>query len=84
MDGRIVGLTVSREGTYLELDNDPKVGPKDNVWLLKLDHANYSALFSLALAASANRWRIMVRIEGDDQIALTRDAAVRHIAVSWK
>ena len=84
VSGRVLEINSARTGTSIELDNDPAVGPKGNVWLLKIDHSNYNALFSLILAAAANRWRITVRIEGDAEIDINTDAAIRNIGVGFK
>lgn len=83
LSGRVISLQADRQGVYIGLDNDPKLGPKGNIWQLKQDHSNYNALFSLFLAAAANRWPIGIRIEGDDEIDIGRDAAIRHAGVSW-
>lgn len=82
--GKVIGLIADRKGTFIKLDNDPKTGPKDNIWLLKIDHGNYNALYSLALAAAANRWSLTIRIEGDDQINSSVDAAIKSLEVSWR
>lgn len=84
VSGKIVTLIGDRPGLIIQLDNDPAMGPKDNVWLLKEDHRNYNGLFSLTLAAAANRWPITIRIEGDSQIDPTIDAAIKTISVVWK
>jgi hypothetical protein len=83
VNGRVSTLVADRGGTFITLDNDPSSGPKDNVWLLKADHGNYSALYSLALAAAANRWVLVIRIEGDAVINPNEDAAVKSLGVAW-
>ena len=82
--GRIIAINAAREATAITLDNDPKVGPKDNAWLLRRSHENYNALFSLALAAAVNRLLVTVRIEGDDQIDPEKEAGIRNLSVTWK
>ncbi len=84
VSGKILEINSARTGTSIELDNDPKVGPKGNVFLLKLDHSNYNSLFSLVLAAAANRWPITIRIEGDSEIDINTDAAIRNIGIGFK
>lgn len=81
--GKVVQVTVDREGTFLRLDNPPEEGPKDNRWLLSVDHANYNALFSLVVAAAAGRWTLTVRVAGDGQIDTTQLASVKSIDASW-
>jgi hypothetical protein len=76
-------LVVTREGATLILDNDPADGPKDNRWLLPNGHSNFNALYSLALAAAANRWILVIRIAGDAEIDPNREAEVGRMGVSW-
>lgn len=83
LSGKVAGISVGRSGTAVTLDNDPAAGPQGNSWLIKADHANYNALYSLVLAAAANRWTVVIRIEGDEQISIEREAAVRNISVAW-
>jgi hypothetical protein len=79
--GKVETLIADREGAVIVLDNDPAVGPKDNSWRLERTHANYNALYSLALAGFANRWRIVLRIAGNEQIDPAREAIVAHLGV---
>lgn len=82
--GKIMSINCARTGTAIGLDNDPNKGPKNNTFLLKLEHSNYNALFSLALAAAANRWPLSIRIEGNDAIDSAKEADVRNMGVAWK
>lgn len=82
--GKVRTLIADRSGVFIELDNDSSIGPKDNIWLLKGDHRNFNALYSLALAAAANRWPLTIRIEGDSQIDSSVDAAVKTLGVAWR
>jgi hypothetical protein len=82
--GRIIKFHVDREAAIISLDNDPKDGPKGNVWTLKRDHSNYNALYSLALAAAANRWTVRILIEGTSEIDPNREANIRRLAVDWE
>jgi hypothetical protein len=81
--GRVMQLGVIREGVNLVLDNDPADGPKDNQWLLPNAHSNFNAIYSLALAAAANRWIVGIRIAGDAEIDPNREAEVARMGVSW-
>ena len=81
--GRVMRLVVDRRGVRIVLDNDPAVGPKDNLWILPNDHANFSALYSLVLAGAANRWPLVIRIAGDGPINPNQEAEVAHIGVAW-
>jgi hypothetical protein len=85
ISGRIIALTVARQEVIIGLDNDPAQGPKDNVLhLLNADHANFNALYSLALAAASNRWPVTIRIAGDGQISQAEVANVSRLAVGWR
>jgi hypothetical protein len=81
--GRVLELVVTREGATLMLDNDPANGPKDNRWLLPSGHSNFNALYSLALAAAANRWILVVRIAGNSEIDPNAEAEVARMGVRW-
>lgn len=83
LTGRIVGIRVERQDVFFTLDNDPKVGPKGNAFILRGDHGNLNQIYSLALAAAANRWPVTIRIGGDGQIAATLEATVRSLGVNW-
>jgi hypothetical protein len=83
LSGKVMGINVGRRGTAVALDNDPSIGPLNNNWLIKSDHANYNALYSPVLAAAANRWTVVIRIEGDQDINPGQEAAVRNISVDW-
>jgi hypothetical protein len=83
VSGRIVVLRVDRNGTVIALDNPPDTGPLRNEWLLERVHQNYNSLYSLALAAAANRWTVTIRIAGDNQIDPTVEAAVRTLGTAW-
>jgi hypothetical protein len=82
--GQIVELRVARNGTFIQLDNPPNTGPLNNEWLLERVHENYNSLYSLALAAAANRWTVTVRIAGSGQIDPNVEAAVGSIEVRWE
>ena len=60
LTGKIVRLNADRSGILIGLDNDPSSGPQDNHFRLNLDHANYNAVYSTALAAAANRWPVSI------------------------
>ena len=76
-------LYVRGEITYIMLDLPPEHGPKDNLYGLRLDLPNYNALFSLALAAAANRWPLTVRIIGPGDISSDKPAFVNYLVVNW-
>lgn len=84
MAGRVIELLVTRDAVNIVLDNDPAVGPKQNRWILRNDHQNYNALYSLVLAAAANRWPLVIRIAGDGPIDPKQEAEVAFIGVAWE
>jgi hypothetical protein len=84
MTGRIETINIDRHEVRIQLDNDPKDGPKDNVFILRDDHANRTAIFSLALAAAANRWPVTIRVAGDaEQIDTSTEASIHLFGVVW-
>lgn len=83
LTGRIFDLNVQRDDIAIQLDNMDAEGPKDNVFLLKADHGNRNALYALALAAAAHRWRVTIRIAGGGEITSTETAEVGWLAVRW-
>jgi hypothetical protein len=83
LEGKVKTLIADRAGAFIELDNDPKLGPKGNIWQLAKNHENYNALYSLALAAAANRWPLTIRIAGDNPINISEDAGVKSFGVAF-
>ena len=82
VNGKVTRLYVARDGVFIRLDVDsPK--PKDDYYKLPLDHTNYNALYSLALAAAANRWPLQIRIAGDADIDPNTEARVNYMVVDW-
>lgn len=81
LTGKIKNLTVTRDGTRFELDSPSDQAPRE--WIIALDHINYNALCSLALAAAANQWIIQARIAGDEEISPEKDASVAFLRVEW-
>ncbi|SFT85357.1 hypothetical protein SAMN05660657_03528 [Geodermatophilus amargosae] len=84
LGGRVVELLATRDTVNIVLDNDPAVGPKHNRFILRNSHQNYNALYSLALAAAANRWTLVIRIAGDAQIDPEQEAEVALLGVAWE
>jgi hypothetical protein len=82
--GKIIRLNprIRTLSTFIRLDIDPKTGPKDGYFELKLESENYNALYSLALAAAANRWPITIRTDGEIQD--TEFAEIQYMLVDWE
>jgi hypothetical protein len=69
------------EGTLVRLAIPAAEAPKDGYFRIELDHPNYFALYSLALSAAINRYRLQIRTKADidpDQTAL-----VSYMVVDW-
>ena len=84
MTGKVARLYVRKEITYIRLDNAPASGPKGNYFGLKMDRPNYNALYSLALAAAANRWPLTVNVKDNEGISPEREAFVDYLFVDWQ
>lgn len=82
--GKITRLYANRHGTFIQLDVDPANAPKDTYFRLQSEHSNYNGIYSLALAAAANRWPITIRIEGDGPINPDIEANISYVNVDWK
>lgn len=82
--GQIVGIRADRVGAAIALDNDPSVGPLNNEFILLGDHAQFNAVYSLALLAATNRWSILIRIGGDEQIDSTKEATIKSISTAFQ
>jgi len=86
--GKVIRLYANPNGTFIRLDIAPKTAPPDGYFRLRLSHPNYNALYSLALAAAANRWPLRIRIEGEEAINLKdpvkNPAVVQNLVVDWE
>jgi hypothetical protein len=80
--GKVIRLYVNRGNTSIRLDIDSKSAPKDGYFQLRLDHANYNALYSLALAAAVNR--IPLRIRTVEDIVADKRAVIEYMVVDWE
>lgn len=81
--GKVNRLYVNEYGAWIQLDIAPQTGPKGDDFKLRKEHRNYNALYSLALAAAANRWPLQIRIEGEKDINPNDDAVVDYFVVDW-
>ena len=79
--GKVARLYVNRGNTTIRLDIDPKSSPKDGYFQLGLDHANYNALYSLALSAAVNR--LPLRIRSVEDIVADKRAVVEYMIIDW-
>ena len=82
--GTVARLYPSGAGTYIKLNGLPPADtPKNGLFFLELRHANYNALYSLALAAAVNRLELMIRIDGDDIDPAGDYPTVSYMVVDW-
>jgi hypothetical protein len=67
--------------TFIRINIPPAEQPKDRYFRLEQNHPNYDALYSLALSAAINGYRLRIRTEQD--ITPTEVAQVRYMVVDW-
>ena len=79
--GPVTRLFARTDGLWIRIDAGADPIPPDGYFQLQLKHPNYNALYSLALAASANRWPLLIRIEGEADISPDRAAIVNYFVV---
>lgn len=80
--GRIKRIYPHEELTYISLrDLDPSVTPKEEYFLLRRDHPNYNALYSLALVAAVNRYVLQVRTRAE--ITNVEYGEIAYMVVDW-
>jgi hypothetical protein len=78
--GKVRRLYVHKNGTSIRLDIPKSEQPEDRYFHLKRDHANYDALYSLALAAAVNRLDISVKTQGKTTV---KPAWISYMYVDW-
>ena len=81
VNGMVERIYPSEGGTYIRLDIPAAERPKDGYFRLDTSHANYNALYSLALVAAVNRYRLTIRTKND--ITPTEHAEVAYMVVDW-
>ena len=83
--GKVKRLWPTKEATYIQLDIDRDTAPTDENFTLDFNHPNYHALYSLALAAAANRWPLTIRVTGakDQIISPANPEKVEYMFVDW-
>lgn len=80
--GNVVRLYVRKNETFVRLGNTNDVLPKDGYFRLSpTDHANYNALYSLALAAAINGYDLLIRATGE--ITPEATAEIDYLVVDW-
>ena len=84
LSGQIIGIRTDRVGAAIALDNDPSTGPLNNEFILLGDHAQFNAVYSLALLAATNHWSILIRIGGNEPIDPAKQATVKYISTTFQ
>jgi hypothetical protein len=67
--------------TFVRLEIPATEQPKESYFRLDQNHPNYNALYSLALSAAINGYRLRIRTEGE--IVPTETPTVRYMVVDW-
>jgi hypothetical protein len=78
----ITRLNPRQDGTFIRLDVDESIRPKDGYFWLETSHPNYYSLYSLALTAAVNRSSILVRARAPWQPGID-SPAVSYLMVDW-
>jgi hypothetical protein len=80
--GRVSRIFPHEELTYISLEGlEPGVTPRDGYFLLRRNHPNYNALYSLALVAAVNRYLLQIRTRAE--ITSREHAEVAYVVVDW-
>ena len=80
--GPVTRIYATGGNTYFRLANlPPGDTPRYGYFRLPQSHSNYNALYSLALVAAVNRYRLWIRTVAE--IVPTAVAEVRYMVVDW-
>ena len=71
----------THEVTTINLSDTNDVLPKDGGFVLRRDHPNFNALYSLALSAAINRYTL--RIGTTTEITPAGEAEVERMWIRW-
>ena len=77
--GKVIKIYPDSNGCYIILDASPK--PLKGLFHLKLTHANYNSLYSLAVTAAVNSYDLQIVTTAD--IVPTQHGEVVYMTVSW-
>lgn len=81
VSGTVQRIYADSDGAFIKL-KDPEAEPKDGYFRLeRRSHANYNALYSLALAAAINRYTLQTRTARN--ISEFSHADVLYMVVDW-
>lgn len=81
--GKVSRIYANKSGAFIRLAGLPPGNTPggENYFELRLNHANYNALYSLALVAAANRYNLRIRTDSD--ISPQSNAVVSYLVVDW-
>jgi hypothetical protein len=80
--GKVNRIFATSGQTFFRLTNIPAdATPQDGYFRLSQGHANYDALYSLALTAAINQYDLQIRTTTD--IVSTQVANVQYMVVDW-
>jgi hypothetical protein len=80
--GRVQRLYVAKGWTRIRIEIPTADQPEENYFVLRQDHPNYNALYSLALSAAVNGNELSIRTEED--INAGDVGNVRYMVVDWR
>ena len=81
--GQVTELYVAHDICGIMLDIPAAEAPNKGLFSLSLNTPNYNSMYSLILAAAANRWPLTIRVQGDAPITPALDAVVEYVVVNW-
>ena len=79
--GAVKRLYVTVGVTHIRLQIPEDEAPKDGYFDLRQDHANYNALYSLALSAAINGYPLQIRTRGE--IDPAQPINIQYLVVDW-
>jgi hypothetical protein len=81
--GTITEIYVAQDMCAIRLDIPAAEAPNNGLFNLPLKTPNYNAMYSLILAAAANRWPLTIRVSGNAPITPALNAIVAYVVVHW-
>jgi hypothetical protein len=79
---RVTRLYVRNDATRIRLGLPAAEQPQDSEFILPVNHDNYNALYSLALASAINGYELTIRTTTD--IDPGDRAEIEYMVVEWK
>jgi len=82
VDGTVAQLYVDNGHCYITLKGIANP-PKDGLFELRQSHPNYNALYSLALVAAVNGYKLGIRTIGEIEANPNNYPGVEYLVVDW-